>query len=64
MKAPEPRKCTKQLPHQRAAPMSRAIYYHGPRRNTKTLRTLNSKGNIGQIRQLQNYKLATDKTKA
>ena len=29
-KAPEPRKCTKQLPHQRAAPKSRATYHHGP----------------------------------
>ena len=29
-KAPEPRKHTKQLPHQRAAPKSRAIYHHGP----------------------------------
>ena len=29
-KAPEPRKRTKQLPHQRAAPKSRATYHHGP----------------------------------
>ena len=30
MKAPEPRKSTKQLPHQRAAPKSRATYHHWP----------------------------------
>ena len=36
----------------------------GPRRNTRTLQTLNSKGTTRQIRQLQNCKLATDKTKA
>ena len=29
-KAPEPRKHTKQLSHQRAASKSRATYYHGP----------------------------------
>ena len=29
-KAPEPRKCTKQLPHQRTTPKSRATYHHGP----------------------------------
>ena len=29
-KAPEPRKHTKQLPQQRAAPKSRATYHHGP----------------------------------
>ena len=29
-KAPEPRKCTKQLLHQRAAPKIRATYHHGP----------------------------------
>ena len=29
-KALEPRKCTKQLPHQRAAPKSRATYHHRP----------------------------------
>ena len=29
-KAPEPRKRTKQLPHQRAAPKSRATYHHWP----------------------------------
>ena len=36
----------------------------GPSRNTRTLQSPNSKGNIRQIRQLQNHKLATDKTKA
>ena len=36
----------------------------GPCRNTRTLQTPNSKGNVGQIRQPQNCKLATDKTKA
>ena len=29
-KALEPKKRTKQLPHQRAAPKSRATYHHGP----------------------------------
>ena len=31
-KAPEPRKCSKQLPNQRTAPKSRAMYHHGPLR--------------------------------
>ena len=30
IKAPEPRKCTKQLLHHRVAPKSRAMYHHGP----------------------------------
>ena len=51
-KAPEPRKRTKQLPHQRAAPKSRATYHHGPsQEHQNSVQTLNSKGNIRQIRQ-------------
>ena len=65
MKAPEPRKRTKQLPHQRAAPKSRVTYHHGPSQEHQNSSELQiARGTSDKLGSYEIDKLATDKTKA